>query len=122
MRAVIPGPATKRTASRRARSQAVGGQGRRQGRGSRQDSGEGDRRRKSLAEALSDHLDKAVVDDTGLAGFYNFEVALPPDQQAGEWEASLFAELEVQLGLKLAPSKGPVEFVVIDYASPPTDK
>lgn len=81
-----------------------------------------------LAETLSVLVERPVVDKTGLKGNYNFGmnwhqasgeyeagpfVATLPD--LGEPKSSIFEALQEQLGLKLLPKTGPVDFVVIDH-------
>ncbi len=72
---------------------------------------------------------RAVVDQTGLAGLYDFKMEFTPD-------ASTFANpsnvqpdpngptyleaLKDQLGLKLVPSTGPVEVLAIDHIEQPS--
>jgi uncharacterized protein (TIGR03435 family) len=72
-----------------------------------------------------------VVDRTGLAGNFDFELTYTPDSvPAGqlvrlngiEIDAgpSSFTALQEQLGLKLESTKGPVEVLVIDRVEQPT--
>ena len=76
-----------------------------------------------LALNLSNELGRRVIDKTGLSGKYDFELHWEP-RQAPEPELpegpSIFAALQEQLGLRLEPSKGPVEVLVIDRAQKPT--
>ena len=53
-------------------------------------------------------LDKSVLDRTGLTGEFDLHL---------QWtvESGIFTALEDQLGLKLEPSKGPAEILVIDH-------
>jgi uncharacterized protein (TIGR03435 family) len=84
-----------------------------------------------LADALSERLQRTVVDKTGVDGRYDFKLAFTPDDRLtgfGEDNvnpdpegASLFAALSEQLGLKLEGSKGPVEIFVIDRAERPSE-
>jgi uncharacterized protein (TIGR03435 family) len=69
-----------------------------------------------LASVLSDRLDRAVLDQTGLKGFYEFTLEWASDDAADATGPSLFTAMEEQLGLKLEPSKGAVETIVIDRA------
>ena len=88
-----------------------------------------------LADALTNHLDRLVIDSTGLEGTYDFALdfaantgMLPPSGAPGEggWASAspgdgdsapgAFSALKEQLGLKLEPRKAPVELLVIDHA------
>lgn len=72
-----------------------------------------------LAENLSRYVDRPVTDDTGLEGSYSFSLEWSPDESAPIGDSSLpsiFAAVQGQLGLKLEPEKGPVEFLVIERA------
>ncbi|HEY1336604.1 MAG TPA: TIGR03435 family protein [Bryobacteraceae bacterium] len=72
-----------------------------------------------LAENLSGYVDRPVTDDTGLEGSYSYTLEWSPEPSAAAVENSLpsiFAAVQEQLGLKLEPEKGPVEFLVIDRA------
>lgn len=77
----------------------------------------------SLLSSLSDEVGRVVIDKTGL-GEKKFEIKLTwtPDEEQGGVDAglSLFPALEEQLGLKLVPSHGPVETVVIDHMEKPS--
>jgi uncharacterized protein (TIGR03435 family) len=87
-----------------------------------------------LTPVLSRTLGRTVIDKTGLTA--NFDVKLewtpdnaqaapglpdapnpPPADASGP---SIFTALQEQLGLKLAPQKGPVEIIVIDRAEKPS--
>jgi uncharacterized protein (TIGR03435 family) len=97
----------------------------------------------NFADMLSRFLDRPVVDETGLKGYYNFtlEVSMedlvnmkgmfrmmgPPGGPEGGAarpesgpapesapSASLFQSVQ-KLGLKLEPRKSPIEFLVIDH-------
>jgi uncharacterized protein (TIGR03435 family) len=72
-----------------------------------------------LAESLSGYVDRPVADYTGLEGAYSFSLEWSPDESAaagGDSLPSIFAAVQEQLGLKLEPEKGPVEFLVIERA------
>ena len=64
------------------------------------------------------HVDRPVTDDTGLEGSYSFWVEFSPNESATADASlpSIFVAVQQQLGLKLEPEKGPVEFLVIDRA------
>lgn len=72
-----------------------------------------------LTEALSEALDRPVIDKTGVAG--SFDVRLEwtsDDKQAGP---SIFTALQEQLGLKLESHKGPVEMLVVEHVERPSE-
>jgi len=75
-----------------------------------------------LALNLSNELGRRVIDKTGLAGKYDFELKWTSGQDSlGDPDApSIFTALQEQLGLRLEPGKGPVEVLVIDRAVRPS--
>jgi uncharacterized protein (TIGR03435 family) len=82
----------------------------------------------ALISWLSGQLSRPIVDKTGLTGKYDIDLYWTPDPGPGSVDVtssdasgpSIFTAVQEQLGLKLNPSKGPVEALVIDYAEPPT--
>jgi len=88
---------------------------------------------KNLADFLSQPmagLGRPVIDKTGLAGTYNFTFDWTPphpgvrlsgekDSATPEDAPSIFAALG-DIGLKLQPSTGPIDTIVIDHADKPT--
>jgi uncharacterized protein (TIGR03435 family) len=89
-----------------------------------------------IAKSLGIGLDRPVIDKTGLEGKFDFELEFARDQamapafrdpnqvipaaadpSAG---ASIFTAIQEQLGLKLEPTKGPGEFLVIDAVERPS--
>jgi uncharacterized protein (TIGR03435 family) len=76
----------------------------------------------SLPALLTGEVDRPVVDKTGLTGNYDFTLRFAPGLSAGlnSDAASIFTALEEQLGLKLEPSKAPLEVLVIDHIEKPT--
>ena len=93
-----------------------------------------------LTSYLPLSLGRFVLDRTGLKGRYDFtldysdqnsaEVSsgpagsgtasngpLPPDESG----PSIFAAVQEQLGLKLEPTKGPVDMIIIDHIERPTE-
>jgi uncharacterized protein (TIGR03435 family) len=79
-------------------------------------------------------VDRPIVDKTGLNGIYDFELFFTPEginntpRREGEGPAafptdgpSLFAALQEQLGLKLEPQKGIIEFLNIVHVERPTE-
>jgi len=73
---------------------------------------------------------RPVVDETGLDQSYDFTLSfapqLPPDVSRDSLPPqmqdlpSIFDALQEQLGLKLVPTKGPVEVIVIDHIERPS--
>jgi len=75
-----------------------------------------------LAGILSQNpaVARVVRDRTGLAGDFDFDLEFQVNEQAGgDLRPSLFTSLREQLGLKLVPTKGPVDVLVIDHAEKP---
>jgi uncharacterized protein (TIGR03435 family) len=75
-------------------------------------------------------LDRAVVDQTGLSGTYDFDLEWTPDEsQFGgnlprsveSTKPSLFTAMQEQLGLRLEATKGPVQALVIDRVERPSE-
>ena len=74
------------------------------------------------------NLDRVVVDRTGLTSNYDFALNWTPDttQPPADDGAhandlpTLFTAIQEQLGLKLVPTKGPVETLVIDHVERPS--
>lgn len=79
-----------------------------------------------LATHLGTAADRIVLDRTGLAGTFDFTVSWKSGGfgvsrvGAGDDGPSLFTALQEQLGLKLEPSRGPVEVLVIQSVERPT--
>ncbi len=95
----------------------------------------------AMTDMLSNQVGRPVVDQTELTGKYDFTLEFapeegqmmrgpmggmpPPPKGAGPGPgdnppdspapANLFTALQEQLGLKLEPKKGPVDFLVIDH-------
>lgn len=81
----------------------------------------------TLARMLSFFAGRPVVDRTNLAGGFDFdlrfaELETPPDgRNAADAGGGIFVALQEQLGLKLEPIRGPLEFVVIDSVERPAE-
>ena len=79
----------------------------------------------SLAYALSGRLSRTVVDKTGLKGKFDLSLTWSPDDEAtaaaDSSAPSLFTALQEQLGLRLEPTKGPVETLVVDHVEKPSE-
>lgn len=83
----------------------------------------------ALVKFLSKTLQRPVVDQTKLTGLYDFHLKWTPDQTQPSAEAGqdsdiappLFTALQEQLGLRLQTGKDPVQVLVIDGITPPTE-
>jgi uncharacterized protein (TIGR03435 family) len=72
-------------------------------------------------------LDRRVIDRSGLAGTFDFEVVFRIPQPRVGVEGTdlpatapdLFSALEEQLGLRLEPARGPVDVFVVDHIERP---
>jgi uncharacterized protein (TIGR03435 family) len=70
-----------------------------------------------MAERLTDRLDRMVIDKTGLEGAYDFRYEYRADDKP-DLITAILASVQ-GLGLKLEPSKAPVETIVIDSVERP---
>ncbi len=87
----------------------------------------------SLIAGMPELGGRVVLDKTGLTGHYSFTFQWKPELPAnmtappadgGPSEPSgpsLFTALQEQLGLKLVPTKAPVDILVIDHIERPTE-
>lgn len=80
---------------------------------------------RGLATLLSRFERQTVVDNTGLAGYFEFKLEWTPDdglKTDDNGGPSLFTAVQEQLGLKLESQKGPIDVLVVDHAEKtPTD-
>jgi uncharacterized protein (TIGR03435 family) len=76
---------------------------------------------KSLADLLGRQTDRFVIDNTGLAGEYDFRLVWTELAAADSNDLSLFTAIQEQLGLKLEPAKAPVQVTVIDSVERPSE-
>jgi uncharacterized protein (TIGR03435 family) len=70
-----------------------------------------------LCETLSRVLNRAVVNETGLKGAYDFVLDYTPDDPRysdSSGAQSIFTAVQRQLGLKLEARKGPLEVLIVD--------
>jgi uncharacterized protein (TIGR03435 family) len=82
-----------------------------------------------LINMLAAQAGRPIINKTNLTGTYDFSLKFAPvantatsrDSAAEPTGPSLFTALQEQLGLKLESSKGPVEVLVIDSVSKPTE-
>jgi uncharacterized protein (TIGR03435 family) len=75
-----------------------------------------------LASLLSGPLDRMVIDQTKLTGSYKFTLKWTPDESPNPNPdlPGIFTAIQEQLGLKLVPTKGPVEMLIIDHIEKPS--
>jgi uncharacterized protein (TIGR03435 family) len=74
---------------------------------------------------------RPVVDKTGLTGYYDFTLAFLPELPPGfdkenlptemRDRPSIFDAVRQQLGLKLEPQKGPVDFYAVEHVEKPAN-
>lgn len=69
----------------------------------------------SLADNLSASMDRPVVDQSGLEGAWVIDLQWAPEGADAPDAPSIFTAMQEQLGLRLAPAKGPVKFLVVDH-------
>ena len=79
----------------------------------------------TIATQFSAQMHAPVVDDTGLTGTYDLDILFLPEERRLDPNAPLTPSfeqaLQEELGLKLQKGKGPVEVLVIDSVSKPSE-
>lgn len=82
---------------------------------------------------LSGRMGRPVVDQTSLAGVYDFSLKLDtlegiassdPDFKVklSDWSSSsIFSDIQKELGLRLVPGKSPVDYLVIGHIEKPSE-
>jgi uncharacterized protein (TIGR03435 family) len=76
-----------------------------------------------LAQRLSRYLKKPTFDQTGLKGFFDFSFEYATEEVRPDVRPDVIPCILTSLegiGLKLKPSQGPVETIVIDHAEKPS--
>jgi uncharacterized protein (TIGR03435 family) len=82
-----------------------------------------------LASTLSRRLDRIVVDRTGLNGSFDVNLEFAPvsvgfgaDANTSDPSAppSIFTAIQEQLGLKLEPTTGPLDVLIVDHVEEPS--
>ena len=73
-----------------------------------------------FADVLAASVGRPVVDNTGLAGTYYFDVKYAGNNSPDSSLPTLPGALKEQFGLELKSDTGPVEVLVIDRAERPT--
>ena len=84
-----------------------------------------------LVNNFAPQIDRMVIDRTGLAGGWDFELFFAPEESEGPFLRELNCHQSIRmrrrssqpsrssLGLKLEATKAPVEVLVVDSASRP---
>jgi len=76
-----------------------------------------------LARSLAFWVERNVIDKTGLTGKYDINLKWTPTELQGKTDDNapdLFTAIQEQLGLKLEPSKGSVDTLVVDHVEMPS--
>jgi uncharacterized protein (TIGR03435 family) len=76
---------------------------------------------KRFAEVLAREIDLPVVDQTGLAGVFNFKLQWTRDTAKMPDRPTIYTAVQEQLGLRLRSQKMPLEILVIDRAERPSE-
>jgi len=83
-----------------------------------------------FSNILAGQVGRPVLDESGLAGVFDFELTWVPEAAPGASDGSdsaspdgptIFTAVQEQLGLKLESRKGPVDAIVIDKVGHPTE-
>jgi len=88
-----------------------------------------------VAGVMQSHLDRPVVDQTGLKERFDFQLQWTPDEftsfgglgappkppEGAETQPDLFTAIQRQLGLKLEPTRAQVDVLVIDKVEKPSE-
>jgi uncharacterized protein (TIGR03435 family) len=74
-------------------------------------------RMNQLTQRLASAAERPVVDRTGLAGEFDFILEY---DEGGAHRPTLSTALREQLGLRLQPSRGPVDVLVVERAERPS--
>ena len=89
-----------------------------------------------VAGVMQSHLDRPVVDQTGLEGRFDFQLQWTPDETTqfaplggpgeppkppAETQPDLFTAIQQQLGLKLESTRTQVDVLVIDKVEKPSE-
>jgi uncharacterized protein (TIGR03435 family) len=77
-----------------------------------------------LIDSVSDAMQAPVIDETGLAGNYDFALDLtpymPPAGERPDVAQMMVTAIREQLGLKLESRRAPIEVLVVDHIEKPS--
>ena len=74
-----------------------------------------------LAENLESTLAHPVLNETGLAGNFDFIFEYAADETQPDSPPSIYTAIQEQLGLKLEAGRGPVNVLVVDSVQKPSE-
>lgn len=74
----------------------------------------------TLARALRIPSGRTVIDGTGLTGTWDVKLEFAPLRDAAGDKPNVFTALQEQLGLRLEPSRAPLDVLVVDSIHEPT--
>jgi len=84
-----------------------------------------------FSQLLNVLLDRSVIDKTGITSRFDIRLEFSPDETtpglpgpastADPTGPDIFTATQDQLGLKLVPTRGPGEFLVVDHVERPTE-
>jgi uncharacterized protein (TIGR03435 family) len=74
-----------------------------------------------LADHLAGKAGRPVIDKTGLTGEYDFRLEWASEQAPDSTLPSLFTAIQEQLGLRLESTRGPIEMIVVEGATNPSE-
>lgn len=75
-----------------------------------------------FVQGLSLMVGRPVIDKTKLTGRYNIDLTFSPDElnSTGDTRPTMYTALREQLGLRLVPTKTPIDVLVIDRLERPS--
>jgi len=78
------------------------------------------------ASAFGFKFDRPIINRTGIVGRFDFHLEFAIDDllvagPSGAAGASIFTAIQQQLGLRIEPTRGPGEFLVIDHVEKPSE-
>jgi uncharacterized protein (TIGR03435 family) len=79
-----------------------------------------------ITNALNRAVDRPIVDRTDVKGYFNMRLQYAPDPRipgaaTDTVGPSIFTAVQEQLGLRLEPSRSPLEVLVIDSVQKPAE-
>ena len=75
----------------------------------------------NLAKNMQNLVDRVIIAPAAPAGTYSFDLEFTDNRTGDDSGAAIFTALQEQLGLKLQPTTGPADVLVIDHVERPTE-